>query len=82
MILCMSTQGTQVTQKKLSQTPAPIRDYSNAVVTGNYVSMSQSPGPAYTLRSRTKELTKPGFMIKELIEMVKEDIKEDEKSIK
>ena len=78
----VNTGYTGDSEVTLSQTPAPIRDYANAVVTGSYVSMSQTPGPAYRLRSMTRELTKPRFILKELIDIVKEDIREDEKSIK
>ena len=80
--LYVNTGYSGDTEETLSQTPAPQRDYSNAVITGSYVSMSQTPGPACRLIFRTRELTKPRFMINELIEMVKEDIKKDEKSIK
>ena len=61
--LYVNTGYSGDTEETLSQTPAPQRDYSNAVITGSYVSMSQTPGPAYRLRYRTRELTKPRFMI-------------------
>ena len=51
-------------------------------MTGSYMTLSQTPGPAYRLRSMTRELTKPRFILKELIDIVKEDIKEDDKAIK
>ena len=73
--LYVNTGYSGDTEETLTQTPAPQRDYSDARITGSYVSMSQTPGPAYRLRSRTRELTKPRFMINELIEMVKVDIK-------
>ena len=80
--LFVNTGYSGDTEETLTQTPVPQRDYTNSRITGTYVTMSQTPGPAYRLRSRTRELTKPRYMINELIEMVKIDIKEDEKSIK
>ena len=70
------------TEETLLQTPAPLKDYSNVKITGTYMSRSQTPGIAYRLRSRTKELTKPQHMINDLIKLVKEDIKDDESWIK
>ena len=80
--LFVNTGYSGDTEETLTQTPVPQRDHTNSRITGTYVTMSQTPGPAYRLRSRTRELTKPRYMINELIEMVKIDIKEDEKSIK
>ena len=80
--LFVNTGSLGDTEETLLQTPAPQRDYSNSKITGTYAMMSQTPGPAFRLRSRTRELTKPRYMINELIEMVKVDIIDDEKSIK
>ena len=70
------------TEETLLQTPAPLKYYSNAKITGTYMSRAQTPGIAYRLRSRTKELTKPQHMINDLIKLVKEDIEDDESIIK
>ena len=80
--LFVNTGSLGDTEETLLQTPAPQRDYSNSKITGTYAMMSQTPGPAFKLRSRTRELTKPRYMINEFVEMVKVDIKDVEKSIK
>ena len=78
--LYVNTWYSGDSETTISQTPAPVRDYANAVVTGSY--MNQNPGPAYRLRSMTRGLTKPRYILKELITIVKDDIKEDDKAIK
>ena len=78
--LYVNTGYSGDSETTVSQTPAPVRDYANAVVTGSY--MNQTPGPAYRLRSMTRGLTKPRYILNELMNIVKDDIKEDDKAIK
>ena len=78
--LYVNTGYSGDSETKVSQTPAPVRDYANAVVTGSYI--NQTPGPAYRLRSMTRGLTKPRYILNELMNIVKDDIKEDDKAIK
>ena len=68
------------TEETFLQTPASLKDYCKAKITGTYMNRAQTPGIAYRLRSRDKELTKPQFIIDDLINIVKEDI-EDDKSV-
>ena len=50
------------TKETFLQTSAPLKDYSKAKITGTFMSRAQTPGIAYRLRSRDKELTKPQLL--------------------
>ena len=76
--MCVHTGYSGDSEVTVNQTPAPIRDYALAEATGSF--MVQTPGPAYRLRSKTKGITRPRYILGELMNIVTKDIKEDDKT--